>query len=152
MRSIFLAIALFFSLSVAGQVLNLEEIEYSVENIESGKYKEKLTSSGFQLNETKKDGKSGIFEKWSRQDKALYVTIQHNASFKFTKMLISSSEPLRKPGIRNIIDEVSRSYSKKTIDDQFYYLSEVKPEITIHVVDLKEENTAVEGIIFFRKY
>ena len=152
MKSILFILSLFLSTTVTGQVLNLEEIEYSVENIDSEGYKGKLEASGFELIEEGKEGKSGIYEKWVRTDNTLFITIQHNKSFKFTKFLVSSAEASSKSTIRNLLDEVSRNYSKKTIDDRFYYLSEDNPELTIHIVDLENNNTSVEGVIFFRKF
>lgn len=152
MKNIFLILSLIVTFSASGQVLNLDQIEFSIENIESGDYKSKLTSSGFELVSTDVEGKNGMYEKWVRKDNAIYVTIQHNDSFKFTKLLVSSADASSKTTIRNILDEVSKSYSKKTIDDQSYYLSEENPEMTIHFIKLRKEDKSIEGVMFFRKY
>lgn len=152
MRNIFFSVCFFFTFSVSGQTLNLDKLEHFVENVESGEYREKLSSSGFELIENSKEGSNGVYEKWVREDNAVYVTIQHNDTFKFTKLLVASAELSSKPTIRNLLDEVSRNYSKKTINDQFYYLSEENPELTIHIIELTKDDTTVEGVMFFRKY
>ncbi|MGK7389065.1 MAG: hypothetical protein ACNS60_01885 [Candidatus Cyclobacteriaceae bacterium M2_1C_046] len=152
MRSIFLFAAILLYIPVAGQVLNLEEIEFSVEHYKSGNYKDQLISLGFLLTDVKKEGESGLYEKWTRESDSLQVTIQYSDSFKFTKLTVSSTEPTNDSYLKSILNEVTKSYSKKTIDDQSYYLNEGKPELTVHVVSLEKKDPTVEEIIFFRKY
>lgn len=151
MRLLF-AIVFLFAGDLCAQNLQLENLETIIKESSEGKYYSFLESSGYNLRESKEEGREGFYEKWVMNDDEVYLSIQHNPNFGFTKLIFSSTDKSNKAVISSVMDQLKNEYSLKTIDNQDYYIKEDIPGVTVHLIAGTSGSTAISGLLFFYKF